>query len=67
MARSIEASWAGGDRGRVTIDRFLERIQKLLNPSNGRAYIVLVDENEPNEIIDIIQRLPHFKAEVRTI
>ena len=57
----IAASWAGGERGRRVIDRFLPLLPLLLTPATqqpttpalctgGRCYLVLVDENDPAEI-----------------
>lgn len=50
----IAASWAGGDDGRVVIDRFLPNIPFLLSKS-GVCYMVLVQENKPEELCRIIQ------------
>ena len=49
----IEASWAGGDRGRVVIDRFLPLLESRLAPA-GVCYMILVQENDPDEIISIL-------------
>ena len=57
----IAASWAGGERGRRVIDRFLPLLPSLLTPpaaaatagtadGGGRCYLVLVEENDPAEI-----------------
>jgi release factor glutamine methyltransferase len=43
------ASWAGGDRGRRVLDRALPQIAACLARPLGRAYIVLVDDNDPNQ------------------
>ena len=67
----IAASWAGGDRGRRVIDRFLPLLPLLLSPrpsssstsastdtvtkQGGRCYLVLVEENDPAEITRIVQ------------
>jgi len=51
----IEASWAGGENGRVVIDRTLVQISQLLSYPNGRAYMVVVDENKPFEIMQIMK------------
>ena len=48
----IEAAWAGGEDGRVVIDRFLPLIPRLLTPSSGVAFMVVVHENRPADIVD---------------
>ena len=45
----IEVSWAGGAQGRVVIDRFLSRIERILS-HRGVLYLVLVKENKPSEV-----------------
>lgn len=50
----IEASWAGGASGRVVIDRALPQIAQLLSP-DGVAYVVVVDDNNPEEIAHIMK------------
>ena len=51
----IEASWAGGTSGRVVIDRALPQIAQLLSRPNGVAYVVVVDDNNPEEIAHIME------------
>lgn len=46
----IEASWAGGINGRVVLDRALPQIARLLAFPHGVAYIVVVDDNYPEQI-----------------
>jgi release factor glutamine methyltransferase len=46
----LTASWAGGERGRRVLDRALPQIAASLSRPNGRAYIVLVEENNPIQI-----------------
>jgi len=61
----ITASWAGGENGRIVIDRFLPLLPSLLSPrglndddkNGGRCYLVLVEENKPGEIIQIVESL----------
>ena len=50
----IAASWAGGDDGRVVIDRFLPNIPILLSKL-GVCYMVLVQENKPIELCRILK------------
>lgn len=46
----IEASWAGGERGRRVIDRAIPQIAELLSQPHGVCYMITVDDNEPEEI-----------------
>jgi release factor glutamine methyltransferase len=46
----IEASWAGGERGRRVIDRAIPQIAQLLARPSGVCYMITVDDNEPEEI-----------------
>jgi release factor glutamine methyltransferase len=50
----IEASWAGGFNGRVVLDRALPQIAHLLSYPHGVAYVVVVDDNYPEEICRIM-------------
>lgn len=45
----IEASWAGGLKGREVIDRFLSLVPKILS-DNGICYMLVIEENIPEEI-----------------
>lgn len=49
----IAASWAGGVKGREVTDRLLDMIPKKL-AINGVFYILLIDENIPDEVIKIM-------------
>lgn len=49
----ITASWAGGIKGREIIDRFLEMIPNIL-ANNGVFYLLLIEENIPEEVIKIM-------------
>jgi release factor glutamine methyltransferase len=67
--RSIEASWAGGARGREVIDQFLERLPASLARPHGVCLMVVVQENDPAEIASILrdrglscERVVHVKA-----
>ena len=48
--RDITAAWAGGKRGRQVIDRFLPQAAELLS-HKGAFYLVVVQENRPQEIL----------------
>jgi release factor glutamine methyltransferase len=50
----IEASYAGGANGRVVIDEFLNLVDSLLSPQ-GILYLVLINENNPDEISHIMK------------
>ncbi|CAH0724250.1 unnamed protein product, partial [Brenthis ino] len=49
----IEASWAGGVKGREITDRLLDMIPKILS-NNGTFYLLLIKENIPLEVIQIM-------------
>ena len=46
----IEASWAGGTNGRIVLDKALPQIAQLLAYPHGVAYIVVVDDNYPEQL-----------------
>ena len=52
---SISASWAGGPRGREVIDRFIDLATSLLS-SDGVLYLLLLEENDPEEVIELLGR-----------
>ncbi|KAF9358393.1 HemK methyltransferase member 2 [Mortierella sp. AD094] len=54
-SHSVEAAWAGGIDGREVIDEFLPYVKRLLS-SKGAFYLVVVNENKPDEIRDIMKR-----------
>ncbi|KAJ2860713.1 HemK methyltransferase member 2, partial [Coemansia asiatica] len=47
------SAWAGGKNGREVLDCLLPQISQLLAP-NGRFYLVVIEENRPQEIIDYL-------------
>jgi len=51
----IEASWAGGLRGRRVTDRLLPKVAPCLSKPHGIFYIVLIEENDPQEIKSILE------------
>ena len=53
----IEAAWAGGIRGREVIDRFLPSLPSMLSRPHGRCYLILVKDNRPEEISDILTEM----------
>lgn len=46
----IEVSWAGGEDGRVVIDRLLPMVSSVLS-ATGVFYMILVEENKPKEVV----------------
>eukprot|EP00903_Cladosiphon_okamuranus_P015185 g14039.t1 len=53
-SKDIAAAWAGGERGREVVDRFLPAVKELLSPT-GCFYMVTVEDNDPAEIISIMR------------
>lgn len=51
----IEASWAGGVKGREITDRLLDMIPKILT-NNGTFYLLLIKQNIPLEVIQIMTK-----------
>lgn len=60
----IEASWAGGERGRRVVDRALPQIADLLSRPHGICYMITVDDNEPEEIA---QRLGEIGLDMKPL
>ena len=54
-AAGITATWAGGERGRVVIDRMLTMVDNLLS-SKGWFYMVTLTANNPSEICQIMKK-----------
>ena len=50
----IEASWAGGLRGRRVLDRLLPHVARVLS-ERGRFYVVCVAENDPASIVSYLR------------
>lgn len=60
-SHGIEASWAGGVKGREVTDRLLYMIPKILTPG-GTFYLLLIEDNIPKEVVQIMSKLG-FKSE----
>lgn len=61
----VSAAWAGGERGRRVIDRFLPRALALLRPLGGKMFMVVVRENDPAEIAHIAKSIvPNLQVSV---
>ncbi|XP_035171455.1 methyltransferase N6AMT1 isoform X1 [Oxyura jamaicensis] len=54
-SHGIEASWAGGKRGREVMDRVFPLVADLLSPG-GLFYLVTIKENNPDEILEIMKK-----------
>ncbi|XP_007901739.1 methyltransferase N6AMT1 [Callorhinchus milii] len=54
-SNGIEASWAGGERGREVMDRLFPHVPSLLS-SHGLFYLVVVQENNPEEIKQLLRK-----------
>ncbi|KAG2176209.1 hypothetical protein INT43_005443 [Umbelopsis isabellina] len=52
--QGIEASWAGGVDGREVIDTMLPFVKELLS-EKGIFYLLLISENKPAEVIELLQ------------
>lgn len=59
---NIVKSWAGGTFGRIIIDEFIHRLDDTLT-SNGIAYLLVIKENKPEEIIDTLKKI-QFSARI---
>lgn len=59
----IVKSWAGGACGRLIMDRVFEQLQTIL-AANGVAYILVIEDNKPEEII---QNLKQFGFEAFSV
>ena len=59
----IEASWAGGERGRRVLDRAAGGMARVLR-EGGVAYVIAVDDNRPMEIIDAFKREYNLEGKV---
>ncbi|PKK80662.1 hypothetical protein RhiirC2_833117 [Rhizophagus irregularis] len=59
----IEKAWAGGIDGREIIDKMLPLVDKLLS-DKGVFYLLLINENKPNEVCEIIKNNYHLQSEV---
>ncbi|EED91962.1 predicted protein, partial [Thalassiosira pseudonana CCMP1335] len=61
-SNGIEASWAGGTNGRVVLDRALPQIAQLLAFPHGVAYVVVVDDNYPEELAQRMMEIHDIKV-----
>ncbi|NXG51723.1 HEMK2 methyltransferase, partial [Psilopogon haemacephalus] len=54
-SHGIEASWAGGIKGREVMDRVFPLVPDLLSPG-GLFYLVTIKENDPDEIQETMKK-----------
>ncbi|XP_061858255.1 methyltransferase N6AMT1 isoform X2 [Colius striatus] len=54
-SHGIEASWAGGKKGREVMDRVFPLVPDLLAPG-GLFYLVTIKENNPDEILEVMKK-----------
>ncbi|XP_064922092.1 methyltransferase N6AMT1 isoform X3 [Columba livia] len=54
-SHGIEASWAGGKKGREVMDRVFPLVPDLLS-AGGLFYLVTIKENHPDEILETMKK-----------
>ncbi|KAG1175059.1 hypothetical protein G6F70_006384 [Rhizopus microsporus] len=59
----IEAAWAGGIDGREVIDELLPLVKDLLSPQ-GVFYLLLINENKPNDVVEIMRNTYKMNADI---
>ncbi|KAF8931390.1 U2 small nuclear RNA auxiliary factor 2 [Dissophora ornata] len=64
-SHSVEAAWAGGIDGREVIDEFLPYVKRLLS-AKGAFYLVVVNENKPDDIREIMKQDGFNSSVVKT-
>ncbi|KAG2225779.1 hypothetical protein INT45_011447 [Circinella minor] len=62
-SHGIEAAWAGGIDGRQVIDELLPFVPQLLSPQ-GVFYLLLINENRPTEVVNIMCTQYSMQAEI---
>lgn len=55
IGTGLNRAWAGGTNGRVIIDKVLGKLSCLLS-NQGVCYMVLLKENNPEEILKILEK-----------
>lgn len=61
---NIIKAWAGGTDGRLVMDKLFDKLDDILS-EHGVAYILVIAENKPQEIIAKLQKM-HFSARIAT-
>ncbi|KAK3810785.1 MAG: S-adenosyl-L-methionine-dependent methyltransferase [Benniella sp.] len=64
-SHSVEAAWAGGIDGREVIDKFLPYVKQLLS-TKGVFYLVVINENKPDDICHIMREEGFESSVVKT-
>ncbi|XP_074839557.1 methyltransferase HEMK2 isoform X2 [Carettochelys insculpta] len=54
-SHGIEAAWAGGKNGREVMDRLFPLVSDLLS-TRGLFYLVTIQENNPDEILEAMKK-----------
>lgn len=62
----IYAAWAGGERGREVTDQLLPHVQHILSLV-GVFYLIALEDNDPQEIMQIMSRQEYGCFESRII
>lgn len=62
FGNDLNRSWAGGSNGRDITDKFLLQLPNLLS-ENGVCYMVILKENNPKEIVELLETI-HFCSQV---
>lgn len=57
----VAAAWAGGGRGRRVVDRLLPQLGELLS-DEGEAFVVAVQENDPEGMIRAVEAVAEGAA-----
>lgn len=52
-SKNLVYTWAGGENGRRVIDILIENLEHILS-AEGVLYLLVLKENKPKEIIDIV-------------
>lgn len=64
-SHGIEASWAGGKRGREVMDRFFPMVSQLLS-KQGLFYLVTVSDNNPGRRIRDVAAITYLTVATTT-
>lgn len=59
----ISAAWAGGQDGRVVIDRLLSALDTFLSPS-GLLYMIAIQDNKPKQLIEELRSKHGLQASI---
>jgi len=60
---NLQAAWAGGRNGRSVIDDLLPIVPQMLSP-RGRFYLLLLEVNQPEQLIEYMQATFGFHGRV---